>query len=145
MTHRGGFDCAAARALASPEEVAVSPDSRFVLVAWMRSSAVSVLAQGPEGLSQAEGAAGCIANGGGTEGCAPGRGLAGPVDLAVTRDGRNVYVASSIGDAIAILAAQPGDGRAQPGARTRRLHQPGRQRRPLHPRQRRSTRSGAWP
>ena len=64
----------------------------------------SVLAQGPEGLSQAEGAAGCIANGGGTEGCTPGRGLAGPVDLAVTRDGRNVYTASSRGDAIAILA-----------------------------------------
>jgi DNA-binding beta-propeller fold protein YncE len=104
VTHRGASDCAAARALASPEEVAVSPDNRFVLVASMRSNAVIVLAQGPEGLSQAEGAAGCIANGGGTEGCAPGRGLAGPVDLAVTRDGRNVYVASSIGDAIAILA-----------------------------------------
>ena len=104
VTHRGGFDCAAARALASPEEVAVSPDSRFVLIASMRSSAVVVLAQGSEGLSQAEGARGCIANGGGTEGCARGRGLAGGVDLAVTRDGRNVYVASSIGDAIAILA-----------------------------------------
>ena len=104
VTHRGGSDCAAARALASPEEVTVSPDSRFVLIASMRSSAVSVLAQGPEGLSQAEGAAGCIANGGGTEGCTPGRGLAGPVDLVVTRDGRNVYVASSVGDAIAILA-----------------------------------------
>jgi DNA-binding beta-propeller fold protein YncE len=103
-THRGGFDCAAARALASPEEVTVSPDSRFVLVAAMRSSAVIVMAQGPEGLSQAEGPAGCIANGGGTEGCAPARGLAGPVDLVVTPDGRNVYTASSVGDAIAILA-----------------------------------------
>ena len=104
VTHLGVSDCAAARALASPEEVAVSPDSRFVLIASMKSNSVSVLAQGPEGLSQAEGAAGCIANGGGTEGCAPGRGLAGPVDLAVSRDGRNVYVASAIGDAIAILA-----------------------------------------
>ena len=102
-TQRGGFDCGTARALRSPEEVAVSPDSRFVLVAGMRSSAVSVLAQGPEGLFQADGAAGCIANGAGSEGCAPGRGLAGPVDLAVTRDGRNVYAASSVGDAIAIL------------------------------------------
>jgi DNA-binding beta-propeller fold protein YncE len=103
VTHLGAADCGAARALASPEEVTVSPDSRFVLVAAMRSSAVSVLSQGPEGLSQAEGPAGCIANGGGTEGCAAGRGLAGPVDLAITRDGRNVYTASSIGDAIAIL------------------------------------------
>lgn len=103
VTQRVGFDCATARALRSPEEVAVSPDSRFVLVAGMRSSAVSVLVQGQEGLSQAEGAAGCIANGGGDEGCAAGRGLAGPVDLAITRDGRNVYTASSVGDAIAIL------------------------------------------
>ena len=103
VTHLGASECGAARALASPEEVTVSPDSRFVLVAAMRSSAVSVLSQGQEGLSQAEGPAGCIANGGGTEGCAAGRGLAGPVDLAVTRDGRNVYTASSIGDAVAIL------------------------------------------
>jgi DNA-binding beta-propeller fold protein YncE len=103
VTHRGASECGAARAFASPEEVTVSPDSRFVLVAAMRSSAVSVLSQGPEGLTQAEGAAGCIANGGGDEGCAAGRGLAGPVDVTVTRDGRNVYTASSVGDAIAIL------------------------------------------
>jgi DNA-binding beta-propeller fold protein YncE len=103
VAHRGGSDCAAARALASPEEVAVSPDSRFVIVAGMRSNAVTVLAQGPEGLSQAEGTSGCIAKDG-AEGCAPGRALAGPVDLAVTRDGRNVYAASSISDAVAILA-----------------------------------------
>jgi DNA-binding beta-propeller fold protein YncE len=102
VTHRGGSECATARALASPEEVAVSPDSRFVLVAGMRSNAVSVLAQTPQGLSQAEGTAGCIASAG-AEGCAPGRGLVGPVDLAITRDGRNVYAAASIGDAIAIL------------------------------------------
>jgi DNA-binding beta-propeller fold protein YncE len=103
VTHHGGSDCAVARALSSPEEVVVSPDSRFVLVAGMRSNAVSVLAQGPAGLSQAAGAAGCIANGG-ADGCAPGRGLAGPVDLAVTRDGRSVYTASSVGDAVAILS-----------------------------------------
>jgi DNA-binding beta-propeller fold protein YncE len=103
VTHLGASECGAARALASPEEVTVSPDSRFVLVAAMRSSAVSVLSQGPEGLTQAEGAAGCIANGGGPEGCAAGRGLAGPVDVVVTRDGRTVYTASTVGDAIAIL------------------------------------------
>ena len=103
VSHRGGSGCAAARALASPEGVAVSPDSRFVLVAGMRSNAVSVLGQGPDGLTQAEGAAGCIATAG-VEGCAPGRALRGPVDLAVTRDGRSLYVASSIGDAVAILA-----------------------------------------
>ena len=103
----------------------MSPDSRFVLVAAMRSSAVSVLSQGPEGLTQAEGAAGCIANGGGTEGCAAGRGLAGPVDVVVTRDGRNVYGLLDRGRD-RDPAARQDDGRAQPGGGPRRLHQPGR-------------------
>jgi DNA-binding beta-propeller fold protein YncE len=102
ITHRGGFDCAVARAISAPEEVAVSPDSRHVLVAGMRSDAVAVLSSGPDGLSQAAGPAGCIARLA-AEGCAPGHALAGPVDLAITADGRNVYTASSITDGVAIL------------------------------------------
>ncbi len=103
VSHGGGQGCAVARALASPEEVAVTPDSRHVIVAASRSSAVAVLRAGPDGLSQADGAAGCIARGGGTEGCGVGKALAGAVDLAISRDGRFVYVASSIADAVAIL------------------------------------------
>ena len=103
VSHRGGAGCAVARALASPEEVAVTPDSRHVLVASSRSNAVVVLHAGPEGLSQADGAAGCIARGGGPEGCGVGRALAGAVDLAISPDGRFVYAASSIADAVAIL------------------------------------------
>jgi DNA-binding beta-propeller fold protein YncE len=102
VTHRGGFECAAARAISAPEEVAVTPDSRHVLVAGMRSDAVAVLTSGPGGLSQANGAAGCIARLG-AEGCAVGRALAGPVDLAITADGRSVYAAASIADGITIL------------------------------------------
>lgn len=102
ISHRGGSGCAAARGISAPEEVAVSPDSRQVLVAGMRSNAVAVLSQGPDGLSQAADETGCIANRA-TEGCARGRALAGPVDLAVTPDGRSVYVASSVGDAVATL------------------------------------------
>jgi DNA-binding beta-propeller fold protein YncE len=83
--------------------VAVTPDSRHVLVAGMRSNAVAVLSAGPDGLSQADGTAGCIANRGGPEGCATGKALAGPVDLVTSGDGRHVYVASSIGDAVAVL------------------------------------------
>ena len=103
VSHGGGSECAVARGLASPEEVTVTPDSRHVLVAGMRSNAVVVLRAGPSGLSQAEGAAGCIARGGGPEGCGVGTALSGPVDLAVSPDGRFVYVASSVADAIAIL------------------------------------------
>jgi DNA-binding beta-propeller fold protein YncE len=110
VSHLGGFDCATARALSSPEEVAVSPDSRHVLVAGFRSNAVVTLRAGPEGLTQDAGAAGCIARGGGPEGCGIGKALAGPSDLAVSRDGRFVYVASSIADGVAILKRDPATG-----------------------------------
>jgi DNA-binding beta-propeller fold protein YncE len=103
VSHLGGFDCATARGLASPEEVAVSPDSRDVLVAGNGSNAVVVLHASPAGLTQDAGTAGCIARGGGPEGCGTGKALAGPADLAISRDGRFVYVASSIADAVAIL------------------------------------------
>jgi DNA-binding beta-propeller fold protein YncE len=102
VSQAGGAGCAPARGISAPEEVAVSPDGRHVLVAGMRSNAVAVLRQDSGGLSQAEGEAGCIARRG-ADGCASGRVLAGPVDLAITADGRGVYVASSISDGVAIL------------------------------------------
>jgi DNA-binding beta-propeller fold protein YncE len=102
VSHRGGSGCAAARALSAPEEVAVTPDGRHVLVAAMRSRAVAVLTPGPAGLVQDPGANGCIALGG-AEGCAPARALRGPVDLAVSPDGRWVYAAASTADAVTVL------------------------------------------
>jgi DNA-binding beta-propeller fold protein YncE len=109
VSRAGGSGCAAARGISAPEEVAVSADSRYVLVAGMRSNAVATLSQGPAGLSQAAGAAGCIAKDG-AEGCTRGRSMAGPVDLAITPDGRGVYVASSISDGVAILRRDTGTG-----------------------------------
>jgi DNA-binding beta-propeller fold protein YncE len=102
VSQAGGSGCATARGISAPEEVAVTPDGRDVLVAGSRSNAVASLRQGADGLAQADGEAGCIARRG-AEGCATGRILAGPVDLAITRNGRGVYVASSISDGIAIL------------------------------------------
>jgi DNA-binding beta-propeller fold protein YncE len=102
VSHRGGTGCSAARGISAPEEVIVSPDSRHVLVAGSRSDSVAVLRSGPDGLSQADGAAGCISQGG-SEGCAPGRALRGPVDVAISANGRSVYAASSSSDGIAAL------------------------------------------
>ena len=102
VSYRGGLGCSAARGMSAPEEVLVTPDSRHVLVAGSRSSAVAVLRSGPAGLSQADGAAGCISRAG-EEGCAAGRELRGPVDLAISADGRSVYAASSIADGVAVL------------------------------------------
>ena len=102
VSHLGGGDCRSARGLSGPEEVAVTPDGRHVLVAADRSNAVVVLSSGPDGLTQAEGPDGCMARGA-AEDCAAGAALRGAVDLAISPDGRSVYVAASRSDAIAIL------------------------------------------
>ena len=102
VTSGGRDGCAAARAMRSPEDVAVSPDGAGVFVAAMRSNAVVVLRSGDTGLAQAPGPAGCIAMSA-AEGCTVGHALQGPVELAVSGDGRRVYVAASLADTVANL------------------------------------------
>jgi len=103
VSQRESSDCTVVRALRAPEEVAVTPDSRHVLVASSRSNAVAVLATGPAGLSQSAGEGGCIARGEDSGGCATGKALSSPVDLAISPDGDHVYVAASVADAVAVL------------------------------------------
>lgn len=102
VTQGGSFGCTAGHAMRSPEDVVVSPDDRSVFVAGTNSNAVAVLRRGPEGLTQAPGAEGCIAKAA-ARGCALGHALTGAVDLAVTPNGKWLYVAGSISDAVAIL------------------------------------------
>jgi DNA-binding beta-propeller fold protein YncE len=118
VSERGGLGCSAARGIGAPEEVLVSPDSRHVLVAGSQSDAVAVLRSGPDGLSQSDGEAGCISQGG-IEGCAAGKALKGPVDLAISPDGLSVYTASASSDGIAALSRDPATGAlTQPEDRT---------------------------
>jgi DNA-binding beta-propeller fold protein YncE len=93
--------CTTARALkgAGPiigsEAITVSPDGRNVYVASSSSNAIAVFKRNRRTgkLVQASGTAGCIAAGG-ADGCASGRGLAGPNSVAVSADGKNVYATS---------------------------------------------------
>jgi DNA-binding beta-propeller fold protein YncE len=103
-----GGGCRDGRALNEPSKVAVSRDGKRVYVAARsHPSAVAVLARAADGtISQATGPGGCVSSGG-AAGCTPGRGLSVPWDLEVSPDGRNVYVASSASNGVAVLVRTP--------------------------------------
>jgi DNA-binding beta-propeller fold protein YncE len=86
--------------------VATSPDGKSVYVASVFSSAIAIFNRNPDGtLEQLPGTSGCISEVGLLIGCEPGIGLFDARALAVSPDGKSVYVAS--GDAIAIFNRNP--------------------------------------
>ncbi len=93
--------CAPGRALLGAEGIAVSPDGMDVYVASHLGVAIFARDAGG-GLIQKPAADGCVVESGG-EGCQPGRGLDLPTSVAVSPDGRNVYVASRLSRGVAIF------------------------------------------
>ncbi len=124
VAYQGRDGCAGARAMRSPEGMAVSPDGRAVYVAAMGSDAVVVLRRDGDGLAQPPGPAGCISMNP-SAGCIAGRALDGPVDLAVSPDGHSVYAAASVSDAVASLRTTPEGGLRQAGGRPGCIRQKG--------------------
>jgi DNA-binding beta-propeller fold protein YncE len=104
----GGSDgeCAEGVGLDNPASVAVSWDDRNVYVASHDSDAVAVFARdlATGALTQLPGTDACVSLGGGDGECAEGVGLDNPGSVAVSRDDRNVYVASHDSDAVAVFA-----------------------------------------
>ena len=87
--------------------IALSPDGKNAYVAADDSSAVAILSRNPATgvLTQPAGSAGCIAEDPlTTPGCADGRGLESANGVAVSPDGKHVYVASKASDAVAIFS-----------------------------------------
>jgi len=104
VSHDGsGGDCADGRALESPASLAVSPDGKHVYVASTGSDAVAVLSRDTVtgALTQLADPDGCVSDNGTGGVCGDGTALIGPVSVAVSRDGKNVYVTSQISNAVA--------------------------------------------
>src|SRR6185312_1135192 len=100
--------CHVAAGLDGPTDVAVSRDGRSLYVVSYRSGALTAFARDPATgmVSQLAGAHGCVAaatHATVTDGCVPGRGLAGAFGLAASADGRSVYVASRTSGAVAVF------------------------------------------
>jgi 6-phosphogluconolactonase (cycloisomerase 2 family) len=100
----GAEGCGRARTLANPHQLVISRDGRFAYVAVNDNNGVAVLARSATTgtLRQVPGRAGCVEEGG-HDGCAPGHALRDAHSLALTPDGRTLYVVANGSDAIAVF------------------------------------------
>ena len=101
----GSSACADGVALGGALSVAVSPDGLSVYVAALASDALAVFDRDPStgALTQKAGLEGCLSETGTGGACAVGKALDEASSVAVTPDGRSVYVASQLSDAIAVF------------------------------------------
>ena len=121
--------CRSARALDGPapflgsRAMALSPDGRNLYVASSGSDAIAIFRRDPRSgaLTQPQGPAGCVAAEG-AAGCAPAVGIDGPNSLAVSADGRSVYVTSREQRGAHQLPPRSQDRSAGAGGGRQRLH-----------------------
>jgi DNA-binding beta-propeller fold protein YncE len=108
---KGASGCAKAIGLDGPNSVALSPDGRYLYATSRNSNSVAAFRRNAStgALSQLRGGAGCI-SGLPVPGCGTGRALVGPDVLVVSPDGRNVYVGSFLGNAVAVFARSASTG-----------------------------------
>jgi DNA-binding beta-propeller fold protein YncE len=114
----GTGPCSGADGLASPYDVIESPDGWNVYVAATGSDSVTVFARtsAPGGGAGAWRQVECVSASGAPP-CGGGAGLRQPAGLALSRDGRNLYVTARGSDAVAVFAREVSRGAGgRPGA-----------------------------
>ncbi len=111
VSETGSGPCADGHGLQAPQSVAVSADGKNVYVASFVSDAVARLTRNTTtgAITQPIGAPGCVSETGAGP-CADGHGLKAPQSVAVSADGKNVYVASFVSDAVARLTRSTTNG-----------------------------------
>jgi DNA-binding beta-propeller fold protein YncE len=111
VASKGANGCGRAIGLSGANSVAVSADGRNVYATARGSDAVTAFARNPAtgALRQLPGAAGCV-SGLPLPSCATGRGVVGPDVVLASADGKNVYVGSFFGNAVAAFAREPKGG-----------------------------------
>jgi DNA-binding beta-propeller fold protein YncE len=104
----GSGGCASAVGLDEPNSLAISPDGRNVYATSRAAGSVTTFLRNPKtgALIQLPAGAGC-ASGLPILGCAAGRALVGPDVVVASADGRNVYVGSFFGNAVAVFDRNP--------------------------------------
>jgi 6-phosphogluconolactonase (cycloisomerase 2 family) len=97
--------CSAAPALDGVSSLAVSPDGRNLYAVSFLSNALVVFSRDRASgeVLALEGAAGCLAEIGVDYDCGPATSLRGATAVAVSRDGRNVYVSSAVSSSVAVF------------------------------------------
>ncbi len=112
ISDTGTGGCTDGTGLDQPEDIAVSPDGAHAYVASAMSEAVTVFARNASTgvLTQLAGTAGCVSESGSSGVCAEGDGLPRPTAVAVSPDGRHVYVTSREAGGVASFARNASTG-----------------------------------
>jgi len=106
------FVCAEGDALEGAHDVVVSPDGRHVYVASSSASALAVFDRDAAtgSVLQKAGTDGCISDSGTEGACVDGVAMAAAVGVAISPDGRSVYVAALGADAVTVFDRDPATG-----------------------------------